>query len=216
VWRPGPPPARERTLTDSEIAIFWRGCNEIGWPFGPLFQLMLLTGCRLREAAGMTHGEIDADGVWTIPGNRTKNGRLLSLMLPPLARQIIDGVPVIESEAGYIFTTTGKTPVSGFSRAKHQLDSAMAKIAGHPVPGFRLHDLRRSAASGLAALGIALPVIEKILNHVSGSFGGVQGIYQRYEFSDEMAEALQRWGEHVRGLAAPQPDKVVPLHKAGA
>jgi integrase len=199
VWRPGPPPARERTLSDAEIVAFWRGCDAIGAPFGPLFQLMLLTGCRLREAANITRGEMDADGVWTVPGNRTKNGRSFSLTLPKLAKEIIARVPAI-SEAGFIFTTTGKTPVSGFSRAKKQLDAAMAKSAGYAVAEFRLHDLRRTFVSGLAALGVPLPVIEKCVNHVSGSFAGVVGTYQRHEFTAEKAEALQRWAAHTQGL----------------
>ena len=213
VWRPGPPPARERVLTDSEIATFWRGCDTIGWPFGLLFQLMLLTGCRLREAANMTRAELDADGVWTIPGNRTKNGRPYSLTLPPLAKETIARVPTIASEAGFVFTTSGRSAVSGFSRAKKQLDAAIAKSAGHAMPAFRLHDLRRTFVSGLAALGVALPVIERCVNHVSGSFGGVAGVYQKHEFADEKREALARWAAHVQGLVEGQPAKVVAYRK---
>jgi integrase len=215
VWRPDPPPPRERTLTDAEIAIFWRGCDEIGWPFGPMFKVMAITGARLREVAGMRRDELNADtGVWIVPGSRTKNGRSFSLTLPPLPQQIIDGVPVIDGAAGYIFSTNGRTPSSGFSRAKKQLDAAMAKIAGQAVESWRLHDLRRSAASGLAALGIALPVIEKVLNHVSGSFGGIVGVYQKHEFAAEKAEALARWAQHIQGLIAPT-DKVLPLRQRG-
>ena len=169
VYRPGPPPARERTLTDDEIASFWRGCESIGWPFGPMFQFMLLTGCRLREASNMTRGELGDDGTWIIPGTRTKNSRSLTLPLPPLAQEIINSVPVIEGAAGYIFTTTGNSPVSGFSVAKRQLDAAITKSAGRAIE-FRLHDLRRTMATKLAELGVALPVIERCLNHVSGSF----------------------------------------------
>jgi integrase len=213
VWRPGPPPARERVLTDAEIVAFWRGSDAIGAPFGPLFQLMLLTGCRLREAANMTRGEVDADGVWAIPGSRTKNGRSFSLTLPPLAKEIIARVPTIASEAGFVFTTNGRTAVSGFSRAKQQLDTAMAKSAGRAVAEFRLHDLRRSFVSGLAALGVALPVIERCVNHVSGSFGGIAGVYQKHEFAPEKAEALLRWAAHVQGLVEGQPAKVVAYRK---
>jgi integrase len=213
VWRPGPPPARERVLSDAEIASFWRGCKSIGTPFGQLFQFMLLTGCRLREAANMTRGELTADGVWTIPGSRTKNSRPISLALPPMALQLIRNLPVIESATGYVFTTNGRTPVSGFSVAKRQLDAAIAKSAGRAVPEFRLHDLRRTFASGMAALGVALPVVEKLLNHVSGSFGGIVGVYQKHEYHTEKTEALARWATHVEGLVEGISSKVVQLRK---
>ena len=162
VERPSAPADRERVLSDAEIVTFWHACDRLGPPFGALFKVLLLTGARLREVADMTRGEIGADGVWTIPGSRTKNHRPLSLPLPPLPRQIIDGVPAIAGDAGFVFTTNGKTPVSGFSKTKRKLDAAMAEIAGHAVPEFRLHDLRRTFATGMAELGVALPVIEKL------------------------------------------------------
>jgi integrase len=213
VWRPGPPASRERVLTDAEIAIFWKACGAIGNPFGAMFRTLLLTGCRLREVAGMTRAELDDNGVWTIPGSRTKNHRSLTLTLPPFTRDIIGGVPVIEGQAGFVFTTTGKTPVSGFSKAKKALDAAMTRIAGKPIEPWRLHDTRRTAASNLAALGVPLPVIEKLLNHISGSFGGVAGVYQRHEFSAEMADALQRWATHVEGLVSGKPSNVTSITK---
>ena len=221
VWRPGPPPPRERTLTNSEIVTFWRGCDKVGTPFGPLFKIMLLTGCRLREAANMTHSEIDKDGIWTVPGNRTKNGRPLSLTLPTLAREIIDDVPVIEGEAGYVFTTTGKTPVSGFSRAKALLDDAMLAELQKDDPkaklsDWRLHDLRRTAATKLAELGVELPVIEKTLNHVSGSFGGIVSVYQKHEYKSEIADALKRWSTHLQGLIADRDNVIDMKRKRGA
>jgi integrase len=212
VDRPSAPPDRERVLNDAEIVAFWNACDQFGPPFGPLFKVLLLTGARLREVANMTRGELAADGVWTIPGARTKNHRLLVLPLPLLTQQIIAAVPAIESEAGFVFTTTGRTPVSGFSRAKRQLDAAMAKSAGRALPEFRLHDLRRTCATGMAALGVALPVIEKVLNHVSGLFGGIVGVYQKHEYRTEKAEALARWAVHVQGLIAPT-DKVVPMRR---
>ena len=135
VWRPGLPADRERVLTDAEIVTFWKACDQLGPRYDALFKLPLLTGCRLREAARMTRGEL-VNGVWTVPAGRTKNHRSLSLPLPPLALQIIARVPVIESAAGFVFTADGKRPVSGFSQMKQTLDAAMAEIAGHPVPEF--------------------------------------------------------------------------------
>ena len=208
VWRPGPPPARDRILNDAEIVAFWRACDAFGPPFGPLFQILLLTGCRLREAAGMKRSEL-ADGHWTIPAARSKNHREHTVPMPTLAIQIIGKLPVVEG--GLVFTTRGDVPVSGFSVAKRQLDAQVAKTAGHPVP-FRLHDLRRTFVSGLASLGVALPVIERCVNHVSGSFGGVAGVYQRYDFAKEKREALERWAGHVERLVAGESGKVVDLH----
>jgi len=206
VYKPPPPPARERVLSDAEIVSFWRACDQIGAPYGALFRLLLLTGCRLREVGGMRRSELAGD-VWTIPGNRTKNGRVLTLTLPALALEILGAVQSASGE--FVFSTTGVRPVNGFGEAKRQLDAAMK-----PAAPWRLHDLRRTAASGMAELGIALPVVEKVLNHVSGSFGGVAGIYQRYEFAREMAEALQRWAAQVAGLVAGKPGNVVGLFKS--
>jgi integrase len=207
VSKPPPPPARERVLTDNEIAIFWKACDRVSVPFGALFRILLLTGVRLREAARCRRNEL-ADGIWSIPGGRTKNGKGLSLTLPPLALQIIESVPHISDE--FVFST-GKTPVSGFGKAKKALDTAMVEVAGKPVEEFRLHDLRRSFASGLASLGVALPVVERLLNHISGSFGGVAGVYQRYEFGPEKAEALQRWATHIEGLVSDRPSNVANM-----
>jgi integrase len=205
VSRPEPPEPRERFLTDAEIVAFWHGSDAIGAPFGSCFQIMLLTGARLREVAGMTRAELDADGVWTVPGSRTKNGRSLTLTLPPLAREIIGSLPVIEG--GFVFTTTGRTPIGGFSRAKHDLDAAVAKVAGRAVP-FRLHDLRRTFVTGLAALGVELPVVERAVNHVSGSFGGVAGVYNKHDYRAKVTEALRRWAAHVQGMVAEQTNVV--------
>jgi integrase len=216
VWRPGPPASRERVLTDSEIKIFWEACGAIGSPFGVLFRTLLLTGCRLREVAGMTRAELGDSGVWTVPGTRTKNHRSLVLPLPEFTRGVIGAVPVIEGQAGLVFTTNGATPVSGFSKAKKALDAALAKIAGQPVEAWRVHDLRRTVASNLAALGVALPVIEKLLNHISGSFGGVAGVYQRHEFTAEIADALQRWAAHVEGIVSGKPSNVTSITKRAA
>jgi hypothetical protein len=87
----------------------------------------------------------------------------------------------------------------------------MAKSAGHPIPAWRLHDLRRTFASGLASLSVQLPVIERLLNHISGSFGGIVSVYQKHEFAAEKREALQRWAQHVQGLVEGQPTKVIAL-----
>ena len=125
--------------------------------------------------------------------------------------------------AGYVFTTTGKTPVSGFSKAKDALDAKMLAILKEDderagLPPWRLHDVRRTVASGMARLGINLPTIEKILNHTSGSFSGIVGVYQRHEFSNEKRQALEAWGGFVTDLIDGQPadSNSTTLHREGA
>ena len=145
--------------------------------------------------------------LWVIPAARVKNGREHSLVLPAPALGLIQNVPAIEG-CPFVFSTTGRTSLSGYSEAKRRLDAGMLKLAregtgnpNHQITPWRLHDLRRTAASGMAKLGISLPTIEKVLNHVSGSFGGIVGVYQRHEFKAEKAAALEMWCEHVTALS---------------
>lgn len=166
---------RERILTDEEIGKVWNACE--GDNFGRLVKALLLTGQRRGEIAGPDR-YIDGD---TLVLPETKNGREHRIPITPLAKSLI--------EAG--------TSWSGFSKSKVELD----RRAG--VTGWTLHDLRRTFASGMAGIGVGLPVIEKMLNHVSGaSFGGVAGVYQRYNYAPEMREALTKWEEHVCGFAS--------------
>jgi integrase len=209
VYRPGPPPSRERVLSDEEIRCFWKAAGRMSAPVGAMLRMLLLTGARLREVGGMPRAELGENGIWQIPGSRTKNSRPLALPLPELALQTIAAVPRIGDE--FVFSFDGQKPISNFSHPKKELDSIMAEINGKPVTPWRLHDLRRSAASGMAALGVQLPVVEKILNHVSGSFAGVLGIYQRYRFEPEMRDALQRWAMHIEGLVSDKPSNVAKL-----
>lgn len=203
VWHPGAPPSRERVLTDAETVAFWRGCEKIGWPFGPLFQLCLLTAARLGEVTALKQSELSDDGkFWTIPTTRTKNHRKHELPLSNEVQAILSSLPRVQSEDGLLFTTTGTRPVSGFSRSKMLLDEAMNAAAGKPIEEWRLHDLRRTVASGMQRLRVRSEVIERVLNHVAG---GVRGIYQRDPMTEEVAEALQRWATHVRGLVDGKP-----------
>ena len=176
-------------MTSDEIVRFWKGCKELGPPYGPLFKLLLLSGARLNEGLGMTRAEISAEGTWTIPSTRTKNHREHVLPLPPLALDQIGDVA-----AGFVFTLSGGR-LGGLSKIKKRLDEAM----GSPAP-WRLHDLRRTAATGMAELGIAPHIVEAVLNHVGGSKGGVAGIYNRAMYAEEKQAALARWAAHVEGL----------------
>ena len=116
-----------------------------------------------------------------------------------------------------VYTTTGQTPVSGYYRAKSRIDRKMKAELGDRFQPWRLHDLRRTAASGMAALGFQPHVIERVLNHVSGAQGGLVGVYQRHEYRDDRKRALLAWGEHVMALVAdeePKAENVVQLRRA--
>lgn len=208
---PVPERSRDRLLSDDEIRLFWNAADTIGWPFGPLFKLLLLTGQRRDEVGEMRWREIDGDKrLWTLPRERVKSDRAHEVPLCDAAVAILAVLPRVSGRPGYVFTTNGETPVSGWSRAKNRLDKAMAD-AGMTGEPWRLHDLRRTAASGMARLAIDLPVIEKVLNHVSGSFAGIVGVYQRHGFADEKRRALDTWGAHVERLVTGQGADVVPI-----
>ena len=219
---PSPEKSRDRVLTDQEIIWFWRACEKLGQPFGPLYRLLLLTGQRLREVAEMTEGEMRGN-LWIIPAARVKNGDEHSVPLSEAVSAVLGAVQRISGKAGYVFTTTGQSPVSGFTRAKGRLDKLMADIANEgraegidriEIPPFTIHDLRRTAASGMAGLRFPPHVVEAVLNHRSGTRRGVAGVYNRFDYADEKRAALEAWGNYVTRLAEGGADNVVQL--AGA
>lgn len=218
---PAPEKPRDRVLTDDEIRLFWRACGRLGQPFGPLFQLLLLTGQRRGEVGEMTEREIRGDE-WTIPAARTKNGDEHSLTLPRAARGILGSMEGIQSRAGYLFTTTGDSPVSGFTRAKGRLDKLMVEISSEgqlepiAIDAFTLHDLRRTAATGMAGLGFPPHVVEAVLNHRSGTRRGVAGVYNRFDYAAEKRDALEAWGRYVLALVEGQSGNVVQMQGARA
>jgi hypothetical protein len=175
----------------AELVSIWRAANEMGWPYGRIVQLLILTGQRRNEVTGMRWSELDlAKGQWTIPAERTKPGRVHELPLVPAAVDLIQRLPKIHDQ--YVFPAKGKdNSASGFSKWKHELD----RIAG--LSDWRIHDLRRTVASGMAQLKVAPHIIERVLNHTTGTLGGVAGIYNRFGYLDEMREALQRWSDHL-------------------
>jgi integrase len=196
VQRPSAEVSRDRVLTDEELRLVWRAAGERGWPFGLIVQLLILTGQRRDEVAGMAWSELNLkEGTWHLPRGRVKNDNGHDV---PLSAQALNIIGQVRKVAGIdlLFSTTGKTAVSGFSKEK----TALVEHVG--FDDWWLHDLRRTMASGMARLGVSLPVIEKILNHTSGSFRGVVGIYQRHSYADEKRAALDLWGAHVARLVA--------------
>jgi integrase len=201
---PSPEFARDRVHSNDELALIYRAALTLGYPFGDVIRLLILTGARRSEVAGMRWSEFDDTlTMWTLPKERVKNRTAHVVPLPIAAREILQSVPRFNSD--YVFTTTGAGPVSGFSAVKRRLD-AMLPAA---IPPWRLHDFRRTVASGMAALGINLPTIEKCLNHISGSFAGIVSVYQRHSFIDEKAAALQAWANHVTALVG-RPQRQQP------
>ena len=219
--------SRDRVLSEEELCAFLDACRSLNDPMRTLFLVLLLTGQRREEVAGMTWGEIDGD-TWTIPRERAKNDKAHEVPLCEAVTETLGEVKRIESEKGFVFTTTGKTPVSGFSKAKARIDEGMlsylrqrAEERGEDpetvtLPAWRTHDLRRTVASGMARLGINLPVIERVLNHVSGSFGGIVGVYQRHEFQDEKRAALEAWANYLESLVKPAENVFYLNGKASA
>ena len=204
VHRPEASRARDRVLTDAEIVKFWRATDAERKELFALLKLLLLTGCRLNEVAGMTRAELSDDGAtWNIPGARTKNKRPHIVPLAPLAQKMVG-----TGSEGFVFTTTGQSPISGWSKIKRRLDEAMK------IPPWRLHDLRRTAATGMAEIGIAPHIVEAALNHVSGAKAGVAGTYNRAAYAEEKRSALERWATHVQGLVSERPANVVKMRKA--
>jgi integrase len=206
--------ARDRTLSDDELRWFWAACKEIEWPFGPLAQLLLLTAQRRDEVAGAEWSEIDlTKKTWTIPRSKAKNGRAHEVQLSTAAIEILDSLPHVNERM--LFTTTGTTAVSGFSRAKERMRSAMAAKRSElgegavEIPEWTLHDLRRTAATGMAKLNISPHVVDKILNHTSGTIKGVAAVYNRFAYLEERRAALDAWGRYVEGLITPAPANVV-------
>jgi integrase len=221
VHRPAGPEARDCVLTADEIRWFWRACESVDAPlapgaprpFGLLLKVLLLTGQRRNEVAGMTRDELHDDGTWHLPGSRTKNGRAHVVPLPPLVRELIASVRA--KPGNLVFTTTGTTPVSGWSRMKGRLDAAMLAAAREEaravIPPWTLHDLRRTFVTGMVELRVPPHVVEVTVNHIGGTRSGVAGTYNRSELMDERKEALERWATHVAGIVAPRPENVVSL-----
>jgi len=207
VHRPDASAKRDRVLTDGEIAKLWRATDELGSPFGPVIKLLLLTGCRLNEIAGLRREEVGADTL-AIPGGRTKNRRAHTVPLSRAAQEVLTRVKRLPGTE-LVFSTTLTTPISGWSRAKRRIDKLMG-----PTPPWRLHDLRRTAATGMARAGADLPVIERALNHISGSFAGIVSVYQQYKYADEVCAAMEAWADLLFSIVEGRPAKVVPMRRA--
>ena len=198
---------RERVLLDDELALIWLASEKLSKIWGTFFKMLILTGARRAEVAEAKWAEFDFNQekpTWTLSEKRTKNGRVFVLPISPFIIDILNGIPKL-SGCDYVFTVTGKTPIIGFSDAKERLEGQV-KILVEKMgiqdnhlfsENWRIHDIRRTVATGMARIGIQPHVIEAALNHVSGAKAGVAGIYNRYSYFNEKTEAFTKWQEHV-------------------
>lgn len=205
---------RDRVLTDDELRLILRAADKMGYPWSGVVRLLAYTGVRRDEAAKLPWAELSSEGdnpVWLIPKERTKNGRPHTVPLTPGLVNMFGALPKI-AESPFVFTTTGDTAVSGYGKAKERMDRLMLEIArmdaeeaggdveAVKVEEWRFHDLRRTAATGMAELGIAPHIIEAALNHISGAKAGVAGIYNRHRYDDEKRVALSAWSNKLEAL----------------
>lgn len=211
---------RDRVLTDTELAEIWQATGKLRDAFGAFYRLLILTGQRREEVAGMTWAELDRNTAsWLIPANRSKNGVASIVPLSPQVIEQLDRLALAKQvkakqkkpdaktwpSAGPVLTTNGATPISGFSKTKKALDAEIANIRNEldAMAAWRVHDLRRTLATGLQRLGVRFEVTEAVLNHVSGAKGGVAGIYQRHDWREEKRTALESWARHVASILNP-------------
>lgn len=186
--------ARDRVLDDDEIRTVLRACADEPYPYRQFVPLLLATAQRRGEVSKMRWSEIDIDAkVWVIPAELSKNGKPHVVPLNDHALRLLAEVPRFP-DCDWVFTTTRRAPISGFSKALRHIHSQSK------TSEWRFHDLRRTAASGMARAGIAPHVVEKVLNHISGTISGVAAVYNRYGYDAERRDALDMWGKFLDGL----------------
>ena len=202
-----PPPVkpRDRWLSDAEIRLVWNGAMQCHKWFGPIVRLLIMTGQRREEVTGLDWEELSRDEqLWTLPGDRTKNGEPNHIPLNDLAISVLDNVAGKAQwpRRGRVFPTSSGAKFTAYSKGKRKLDQIITKQEGEPLPPWRLHDLRRTVATGFQRLGVRFEVTEAILNHVGGSRAGIAGIYQRHDWKEEKRKALNDWNDHIGDLLA--------------
>lgn len=191
--------ARDRVLSDDELVRIIMAARQISGPYGAIVELLALTGQRREEVARCTWDEIDiASQTWRLSSERTKNAKVHEVYLSDQAVAVLGRA---DKTGAFVFSRSGTATFQDYSLAKRELD----QLSG--VTGWRLHDLRRTCVSGMARLGIAPHVADKILNHQNGAISGVAAVYQRHEFLVERKQALKLWGAHVERIVRRPQDR---------
>ncbi|MER9280695.1 tyrosine-type recombinase/integrase [Mesorhizobium sp. M0522] len=215
---------RQRVLTPDEIRAFWLATKELGYPYGPMYRLLLVTGQRLNEIAQASWPEFDLrESVLVVPSERFKSKAIHRVALSDLALEILATVPRFEKGSFLFSLKNGRIPARAFGTTKKKLDELMLvelkKIAaerGDPEPAsltpFVNHDLRRSVRTQLAALKVPSLVAEMVIGH---DVKGLERVYNQYEFEKEKREALQLWADRLRLIVdPPAAPNVVPMRRA--
>jgi integrase len=213
VETPEPVQARDRVLSDDELRRVWIAASTGHRVFGHIVRLLIATGQRREEVTGLDWSELNrAAALWSLPGARSKNKEGHTVPLNALAVEVLDGISCGDKwpKSGRVFATSSGAAYVAHAAGKRQIDAKLAKD-GDPLPAWRLHDLRRTLATGLQRLGVRFEVTEAVLNHLAGSRSGVAGVYQRHHWTDEKRAALDAWGRHVAGLLEPTENNVIPL-----
>jgi integrase len=201
--RPANSMPRDRVLSDDEIKAIWIASGD--GDFGRIVKLLLVTAQRRVEVGGMRCSELDLEArAWTLPKERTKNGRAHVLPLSPLAMSSIESVPRREGR-DCLFGDRADGGFTAWSKAKRLLDERSG------VKDWGLHDLRRTASTGMANLGVQPHVIECVLNHQSGFRAGVSSVYNKSPYMNEMRQALLLWADHIEALIIGGERRVVPF-----
>ena len=195
--------ARDRWLSDQELAQIWKNAPDTHPSLGPIVRLLVVTGQRREEVASLTWEELDqTERLWTLPGDRSKNGEPNRIPLNDLAICVLDTVAGRTDwpKRGKVFSTSTGGGFTGYHKGKEKLDWLIAEACGEALQPWRLHDLRRTLATGFQRLGVRFEVTEAVLNHVGGSRAGVAGIYQRHDWKVEKRQALDLWNDHIASI----------------
>jgi integrase len=209
VDKPKAEAARERVLSMEELARVWRASGLLGYPAGPWARVLMLTGQRRSEVAGMRWADLDLEGgTWTLTASHTKAKRAHLVPLPAAALAIIRELPRLGE---YVFSTTANSPMRGFAREKAQLDQWMESRGEGIAEAWRFHDLRRSAATHMVRLGIPELVVSRILNH---AVQGVTGqVYALHSYAPEKRHALDAWAAEIdRAVNGERGNNVVAIN----
>lgn len=191
--------ARDRVLNDREVRAIWHAALGMGYPFGPLLQMLLLTAQRLAEIAEARWSEVDLDAATlTIPAERMKNKAAHVVSLCPAALEILSNLPRFAA-GDFVFTTTGgRRPVSGFSKMAARV-RRVAGIGAH----WQMHDLRRTVRTRLAEEGVPVFIAELVIAHQQS---GVHAVYDLHKYDKEKREALLGWEAELLAIVAPEPE----------
>lgn len=200
---------RQRVLTEPELAALWRVSEGFGYPYGPLYRLLMLTGARKMEVAGARWPEIDLDKkLWSVPPERFKSGTAHLIPLTDQAVAILDTLPRFNKGDHLFSTTFGEKPVTGFSKPKIEIDALMKAELGTAPPHWVVHDIRRTVRTQLASLRVSDMVAEMIVGHGKK---GLARVYNQHSYQQEMREALELWAARLRSIIEPPPKNVVKL-----